>query len=41
MDDYGIGLAELVGLPKSVTEKARKYAFERVVRSIIFIICPQ
>ncbi|XP_043524945.1 mutS protein homolog 4-like isoform X2 [Frieseomelitta varia] len=30
-DDYGIVLAELSGLPKSVTEKARKYASEQVV----------
>lgn len=34
-DDYGIVLAELSGLPKSVTEKARKYASEQVV----FIYC--
>lgn len=35
-DDYGIVLAELSGLPKTVTEKARKYASERIV-SIVYI----
>lgn len=30
-DDYGIALAELSGLPKTVTEKARKYASEQIV----------
>lgn len=30
-DDYGIVLAELSGLPKTVTEKARKYASEQIV----------
>ncbi|XP_071873300.1 mutS protein homolog 4 [Bombus fervidus] len=30
-DDYGILLAELSGLPKAVTEKARRYGSERVV----------
>ncbi|XP_076168816.1 mutS protein homolog 4 [Ptiloglossa arizonensis] len=31
IDDYGIILAESSGLPKSVTEKARKYASERLI----------
>ncbi|XP_076243983.1 mutS protein homolog 4 [Calliopsis andreniformis] len=30
-DDYGIVLAEFSGLPKSVTEKARQFASERLV----------
>nr|XP_012135702.1 PREDICTED: mutS protein homolog 4-like [Megachile rotundata] len=29
-DDYGIVLAELTGLPKPITEKARKYASEKL-----------
>ncbi|KAK9297473.1 hypothetical protein QLX08_008880 [Tetragonisca angustula] len=33
-DDYGIVLAELSGLPKSVTEKARKYASEQVTNQV-------
>lgn len=35
-DDYGIVLAELSGLPRSVTEKARGYASERLVPSTFF-----
>lgn len=40
-DDYGIVLAELSGLPKTVTEKARKYASEQIVsivRIYIYIL---
>ncbi|CAL7940902.1 unnamed protein product [Xylocopa violacea] len=36
-DDYGIVLAQLSGLPKSVTEKARKYASEHVIADQITI----
>ncbi|KAF3421568.1 hypothetical protein E2986_05621 [Frieseomelitta varia] len=38
-DDYGIVLAELSGLPKSVTEKARKYASEQVKQVTSLIRC--
>lgn len=37
-DDYGIVLAELSGLPKTVTEKARKYASERIVSIVCICI---
>lgn len=37
-DDYGIVLAELSGLPKTVTEKARKYASERIVSIVCIYI---
>lgn len=37
-DDYGIVLAELSGLPKTVTEKARKYASEQIVSIVCVYI---
>lgn len=37
-DDYGIVLAEISGLPKTVTEKARKYASERIVSIVCIYI---
>lgn len=37
-DDYGIVLAEISGLPKTVTEKARKYASERIVSIVCICI---